>query len=237
MGYSDLESHNNHVSTELLSAYIDGEVTREESARVEHHIAACQSCSNELASLRWTVELLHAVPAIPVPRSFVVRPIDLEPRGTQPGLTLPSWLVTGLQWATVATAILAILVFGYDMLTPGRAPMLGATALEAPQAQPAEAPMAAERAREQVEPAGGTVATPAAQGEAQALQAPPQAESARSAALPTAPAAAAIEDRAATTTFQERLRSVEVGLLGLLVILLGAWLWARRRRARATPRR
>jgi hypothetical protein len=233
MGYSDANLYNNHITTEILSAYIDGEVTGEESADVERHVARCQQCSAELASLRWTVELLHEVPALPVPRSFVVRAVDVAPEPGPRRLTIPGWLVNGLQWATVATATVALLVFAFDFLTPGKSPSMAMKALEAPQPEFESAPMAEEMAEEsapeRVEPAGRMVETPAVQGEVQALRAPPQADG---------EAAAAVEDRETAqvpATLRQRLRPVEIGLLGLLVILLVLWLWARRQRVGTLP--
>lgn len=235
MGYSDSDSYNHHISTELLSAYIDGEVTGEESAYVERHIAECQHCSAELASLRWTVELLHEVPAIPVPRSFVIRPVDLEPEPRRGSLRLPGWLVNGLQWATVATAVVTVLVFAFDFLAPGRSPSMPTTAMEARQAEPAEAPMAEEiaeeRAPEQVEPAGRMAETPAAQDEVQALEAPPQADGAPAATVED------LQTSPTSPTLRQHLGSIEAALLGLLVILLIVSLWARRQREGTLARR
>ncbi len=57
---------------ELLSAYIDGEVSASETSRVEEHLAGCQECRDELASLRSTVDLLRRLPELAVPRSFAL---------------------------------------------------------------------------------------------------------------------------------------------------------------------
>lgn len=140
------QTNNMHLDVELLSAYIDGEVTRQEASLVEHHLQECGSCSEELASLQWTVNLLREVPPVPVPRSFVVRPADIEPEPARQRFTFPNWLVNGLQWATVATAALAILVFAADFLTVGRpatAPAITQPPL-ALQTQREAAPMAVE---------------------------------------------------------------------------------------------
>jgi anti-sigma factor RsiW len=227
MGYSDSNSYqanNTHIDTELLSAYIDGEVTAKEAARVEHHIAVCQGCAEELASLRWTVGLLQQVPAVPVPRSFVVRAADLEPEPGRSGRLLPGWLVNGLQWATVATAILAILIFAFDFLAAGPPAPLPSTAMRALEAQPPVAE--GERAPERAEPAAGVAGTPVP--EAQALEAPAPAADA------TAPA---IVNQTTAPTLRERLRPVEAVLLAVLIILLIASLWARRWRARTADYR
>ena len=58
------------VGLELLSAYLDGEVTDEERAQVETHLAVSPAWRDELDSLRWTVSLLRELPDLPLPRSF-----------------------------------------------------------------------------------------------------------------------------------------------------------------------
>lgn len=50
-----------------LSAYLDGELARPEAAAVESHLAGCESCRAELASLRSLTETLHALPRRPAP--------------------------------------------------------------------------------------------------------------------------------------------------------------------------
>jgi hypothetical protein len=105
-----------HLDIELLSAYIDDEVTPAEASQVEHHLQVCRDCAEELESLRWTVHLLREVPPIPVPRSFAIRPIDIQPEPAPQRFRWPDWLFNSLQWATVVTAILTVLVFSVDFL-------------------------------------------------------------------------------------------------------------------------
>ncbi len=168
-----------HLDTELLSAYIDGEVTRDEAARVEQHLPTCRRCAGELESLRWTVNLLREVPPIPVPHSFAVRLADLEPEPAQRRRSLPNWLLNGLQWATAATAALMMLLIATDFLNLGQlaapaalmqaaeseraAPMVAGESRE-PAAEKAEAPLAAtvQTEREEVvELSGGPKEVPA----------------------------------------------------------------------------
>ena len=40
-----------HAPTELLSAYLDGELPAGDGRRVEEHLTRCSSCRAELASL------------------------------------------------------------------------------------------------------------------------------------------------------------------------------------------
>jgi anti-sigma factor RsiW len=67
---------NQHLTTEQLSALLDGEVSAEEKTRWEAHLATCQRCQQELASLRRTVALLRALPQPALPRSFEL-PIEV----------------------------------------------------------------------------------------------------------------------------------------------------------------
>ena len=53
-----------------LSAYIDGRLSPRARSRMEKHLQGCETCRAELASLRHTVSLLRAVPAVRPPRSF-----------------------------------------------------------------------------------------------------------------------------------------------------------------------
>ena len=65
----------------LLSSYVDGEVSAADARRVEEHAAACPACRDELVSLTATVELVHALPDLELPRSFeLTRLPEEEPR-------------------------------------------------------------------------------------------------------------------------------------------------------------
>lgn len=50
-----------HASTDLLSAYLDGELPASDGRRVEAHLALCPSCRAELASLHRVVESLRRI--------------------------------------------------------------------------------------------------------------------------------------------------------------------------------
>lgn len=66
------------VTHELLSAYLDGAVTDEERALVERATAQDPEVAAQLAALRATVELLHTLPAVALPRSFAIDAVMLE---------------------------------------------------------------------------------------------------------------------------------------------------------------
>lgn len=55
---------------ELLSAYLDDEVSESESMRVERHLRDCAHCRCHLEELRLTSDLLSESPSRPAPTSF-----------------------------------------------------------------------------------------------------------------------------------------------------------------------
>lgn len=61
-----------HLTTEQLSALLDEQLSGEERAVCEAHLRTCPRCRSELADLRQTVALLHALPAPELPRSFTL---------------------------------------------------------------------------------------------------------------------------------------------------------------------
>jgi Putative zinc-finger len=84
----------------LLSEYIDNSLSSEDKSFIELHLQTCDDCSKELESLRVTVQLLHRVPEVPVPRSFTVTvPERKRERALAPA---------GLRWLRPATAIIAV---------------------------------------------------------------------------------------------------------------------------------
>jgi len=67
-----------------LSEYIDDRLTSEEREAVEHHLEKCAACAQELESLRATVEMLHQVSDVALPRSFVLREAEVEREAAAP---------------------------------------------------------------------------------------------------------------------------------------------------------
>jgi anti-sigma factor RsiW len=64
--------HNEHLTTEQLSAFFDKQLSPQEQAVFDAHVSTCQQCQRNLADLRLTVSLLHAMPEQEVPHSFVL---------------------------------------------------------------------------------------------------------------------------------------------------------------------
>jgi hypothetical protein len=98
---------------EMLSLYIDGELSSGDRARVEEHLAECDDCTWELETLRQTVELVGQLPKVPVPRAFTIYE---TPRPRPFGLFQARWVYTYLKGATALAAALLILVLAADAL-------------------------------------------------------------------------------------------------------------------------
>ncbi|MBA2681641.1 MAG: hypothetical protein H0U76_25010, partial [Ktedonobacteraceae bacterium] len=78
-----------HLTTEELSALLDNHLAQEEAGEDHHgHLASCQQCQQELADLKQTVRLLHALPPPPLPRSFIL-PVGIS-QGTPTRAALQS---------------------------------------------------------------------------------------------------------------------------------------------------
>ena len=113
---------------EMLSAYLDAELSPKEQARVEKHLARCADCAHNLQTMRQTVALLGQLPPVAVPRSFAVRPIQVAQR--------PSFFQTRrayvyLRAATAVATILFAVVLAGDAFFTGLTPYLApATAPE-----------------------------------------------------------------------------------------------------------
>lgn len=132
-----------HVS-EWLSAYLDNQLTPAERARVQAHLATCPACAAELRDLQATVGLLARLPAVPLPRSFVLAEVPARP-SLLDRLLGPAWGYGVLRLATVVAALLLVVLVSGDLLTQYLAPRAAmpmptpTPALLARQVQPSEA--------------------------------------------------------------------------------------------------
>jgi len=166
----------------LLSPYLDGEVTEEEREQVEHHLRMCPECAAELADLRWAVGLMAQMPAERLPRSFVLRQAEVQPPPFR--FRMPR-LYPLLRGATALAALLLVMVLTVDLGFQRRA---------VPAAAPAAEPMRAAQ----------VLASPEAEGFAQeeAVEAPAAGAKPVATAPTIAPAANSEEDRAKVATKQ-----------------------------------
>jgi hypothetical protein len=104
-----------HLNDSAMSAYLDGEMRPYERSIADAHLRACAACRRDLADLRATVELLHALPEARPRRSF-----QLSPEQAHDSVSWLRRLVTGLpaaQIAAVAVSVLLVIVISADLLT------------------------------------------------------------------------------------------------------------------------
>ncbi len=193
---------------ELLSAYIDGEASASETSRVEEHLARCQECQDELASLRSTVGLLRRLPELAVPRSFALS--EAPQRRPTPTIVWTARLAT-----SAAAVLLVALLLGDIVGLVGQERTLGdaasraevqSLAAPAPPAAAAQGPEAAARgipgvAAPELESAAGLAAAAPAPVPAPAVPAAPvpseSAQAFAAPAVPTTPTADAAPSQAA----------------------------------------
>ena len=106
---------------EMLSAYLDGELSPKEQARAEKHLAQCADCAQNLHTLRQTVALLGQLPPVTVPRAFTVRPAQAAQRAR----FLQTRRTYGyLRAATALTTVLLAVVLAGDAFLISQVPYL-----------------------------------------------------------------------------------------------------------------
>lgn len=66
------QNKHEHLTIAQLSAYLDQELSSGELALCDAHLSICPLCQAALADLRLTSALLHGLPQVEVPRSFVL---------------------------------------------------------------------------------------------------------------------------------------------------------------------
>ena len=190
---------------QLLSAYVDGEVTAEEAREVEELLASSEDARRDLAELQATVDLVRGLPELELPRSFA---LDAAPKKRWT-LWWPSVRMTGLA-TSVATMLLVGLVAG-DMLDVLEQARLGGDdsaemydfasddstfAAAAPAAAPESAAGAAMDAPASPEPEAAVMKSVASQDESVPVPAAPAAAAPRMAKVESSdePAAAMQQD-------------------------------------------
>jgi len=110
----------------LLSAYLDGELTPGELLRVEEHLRRCHACADEVDSLRQTVALVASLEEVEVPASFHMqlhqRLVALGPPVAAVRRTpvQPAWQRNVRRWGLPAAAAAAALAIGLTTFDPGR---------------------------------------------------------------------------------------------------------------------
>jgi len=120
---------------ELLSAYLDGQLTPSDSARLESRLASDESLHAALDNLRATRGLLHQLPSRRAPRNFTLTP---KMAGIKPPTPRA---VPAFRFATAIATFLFVITFVINGLISLSAPTLAAA--PAPFAVGAAAPMSA----------------------------------------------------------------------------------------------
>jgi anti-sigma factor RsiW len=101
---------------DLLSAYLDGELSAGEQAAVADHLAGCPWCREELAATTWPRGLLRRLPEPSVPAGLIERTLIHPRRRAMP-----------LAWTAAAAAVLALSLVASG--SPGQGPPPGADRL------------------------------------------------------------------------------------------------------------
>lgn len=97
---------------ELISAYLDDELSSKENALITEHFKQCPKCSNDLEQLKSTLDLLHTIRPVDTPEGFkdsVIAEIQKMSRGgnKKKFITRSSWF----SWAAAATVMIVVVSF------------------------------------------------------------------------------------------------------------------------------
>ena len=105
---------------ELLSAYIDGELSAGEQLRLEAQLETDPALQAELEALRRTVALVRDLPPAPLPRNFIL-PQTAAPRLKPVKSARPrrAWAAPLLTAATSIVSLLFVAVLAGDLLFSG----------------------------------------------------------------------------------------------------------------------
>lgn len=96
----------------LLSDYLEGDLGDEQRGMVESHLKTCRHCARDLATLRFTIQVVHQLPLRPVPRGFAIPAAQRRPA------TIRTWL----RWSTGALAAVFVALVAAQFLLPTTSP-------------------------------------------------------------------------------------------------------------------
>lgn len=94
--------------SEMISAYLDGELTWEEQARLLEHLAGCGQCAGELQEFQAVRSAVRSLPVIEAPAGLMLEEGDVVvPLSRNRGLLLGT-----------AAAVLALVIAVAALVTP-----------------------------------------------------------------------------------------------------------------------
>lgn len=123
-----------HQRDELLSAYLDDQLSAKERARLEARLASDPALRAELEDLRRTVALVRELPTAPLPRNFILPQTTPHKRVVRPTSPRRAWAAPLLTAASTVASVLFVVVLVGDVLflRTGSLQLLRAPAYEAP---------------------------------------------------------------------------------------------------------
>jgi hypothetical protein len=106
---------------ELLSTYLDDQLSSRERERLEARLATDPTLQAELEALRRTVSLVRDLPPVPIPRNFIL-PQTAAERPQPAPLSRPrrAWAAPLLTAATVVVSLLFVVILAGDLLLVSR---------------------------------------------------------------------------------------------------------------------
>lgn len=148
------------ISDELLSAYLDDEISAQERVQIERALTQDPDTAWRLNALRQTVALVKELPRVTLPRSFTLSEADIAPSRAETSARAPWWrsLLAPLllrNATAIAALLFAVLMIGdlaprlASPAAPPAAVMLKAPATENADATPAQSEVTARSAAPQ----------------------------------------------------------------------------------------
>ena len=119
---------------EIISAYLDGQISKKDLARFESRLAREPELQNALQEMRTTRQILRSAPRLLAPRNFTLTPEMVRKVIPPPPRRKPR-LAPFFGWATTAVSLLLVLVLVGDFISFGSAKSI------AMDAAPPQAPM------------------------------------------------------------------------------------------------
>lgn len=111
----------NQSFDELLSAYLDGQVTESERRQAEGLLGSDPAAARQLSELRYVAGLMAELPRVPTPRPFTLREAQVAPR--RPRVDWLAWLKPlYLRGAAALAAVCLLVLAAGDLSFQSQAP-------------------------------------------------------------------------------------------------------------------